>query len=682
MSGNGAGGEGQGQQPWRSSFATRGRDPARPPAPARAQRPITDGPLEALAGVIHQALSPTAEEEVPTNEGTPVLGSSGSVIDRIARILVNPSCGLLQYRKSSGDEACPQNREKRQGNGCKESSLMGSFEPAVLSDRAGEANDSEAEFLKQRKMLEAILRQGCYRPFSRNIRPSSSSVVNTEDINSGSYEQNTTEIWKGHSYLQTRLPDAAIVQLPLSAFQNSVASLQHTTKGSEKDNDQNLNMWDVCRLAGGVEPYVNFAVGTPLEGCNGNGNRVHKEGQPIIKEGNISPFAFITCLLRIDTQVKRAGAVTPTEERRLPLSGQNAGGVGKSPSERQPSMAEPWRLGIALDPDVPVIVRTVSESGAPPTQPNTVGDAAAHEPTFLGRIDAETYLIPQRELLIQLFVPPRTQSLCLAHNQDRVQRQIRMGHASTPSALEMDRVGGYAAVGSSTNRAREPAWIADSRLTYGRLVHGRYHNANAAMEAAGLAASSDPTERRGLGGNSKAVDRKLTKASGAHLRLTCHEVRALPGDVLFIPRGWAYTVKRIIGSALLDKSHRDNADLQSGTVPRAKTIYSNKFHNVMPSSEWTRGVAASQKKDPSASTVVDASSEGEKNGDIVRNGTTEGENPLTVSSVELDAFCLLYKPYPELSAMQAHVYVPANYTHRGVEEFYDKGGNPTYYKYE
>ncbi|CCW71922.1 unnamed protein product, partial [Phytomonas sp. Hart1] len=631
--------------------------------PSPRARAVRDAALIALTGVIEDALRPDAKAEAPpgglprgsdqttagTREHEPS-HAANPAIDRIARILVNPSGGLLRFHPGSA------NPMEKRNTPAHETLSEGYFESWAPNDGEAEPKDSDAQFRKQKEMLEGVLHRACCRPLPRRIPPPQSSKTNADEATFDGPMPHIPTTWEGVCYVQTRLPDAAIVRLPLSGFR--------TGEDANRDEEK----WEVCRLAGGVEPYVNFAVGTPLEEEGGaKANRISRAHPSGATPERGLPFASLTCLLRLHARTERTGP--PPIPSRTQIN----------PSSSASSTPEPWRLGRGLDVGVPVIVRTLSESGGL-SKPQPSSSATADG--FLGQPHAETYLLPQRELLLRLFVPPRTRRLCGRHNRDRLERQIREGH-SAPSAR------GVRAAESPAMAARAPVWGGDQRRTHDRLLRGRFQTANAAMEAAEWAASKTPAKGASGGWEAKGRDDPPLTPSAADDALTSHEVRALPGDVVFIPKGWAYTVRRIVGSVLLDQAHRADGSGDLSPAPNTPTINGHHSYKVLPSSGWAKNYTATsatrmapQTGDTSTWTAINASDEGEKNNDLRPNGSPKGENPFTVNNVEVDAFCLLYKPYPELSEEQARVYMPANYTHRGVEEFYENGGNPTYYKYE
>lgn len=389
-----------------------------------------------------------------------------------------------------------------------------------------------------------------------------------------------------HIYVQCYLPMEAVVQMPVAGTQSE-------------------ELW--CRLAGGVEPVVNFAVGVPL--------RTPSQSCP-----TPASYRHITCLMRVEGQGRVHPRQQPASSNSTPQP------LGGNPSQSGPPglTTEPGRMGVALDPAVPLTVRTMSERHSAGSSVKDSSDGQRQHVGTLCREDAEVYLLPQRELLLTLYVDPSTQALCRQHNAHRLAKQVRLGHAPA-GATRAD--GSWGPIGQ--------------RMTAARVAQTQYANAEAAMHTAG-----------GGGG----------EVSAALLEAPSYEVRALPGDVIYIPRGWAFTVRRIVGMAIVNAAVAPSA---ASTGERRSS--SSSVRAVMPlkvkmssgGAHHPRG-GASVPSDPRLTSI----------GDVCWTG------------VAVDALLLNYHPYPVLTAQQAEAYVPANYVTGGINEFYEKGGNDAWRRYE
>eukprot|EP00796_Vickermania_ingenoplastis_P005552 gene5552-4006_t len=336
-------------------------------------------------------------------------------------------------------------------------------------------------------------------------------------------------------YVQLRLPEAAVGRLSLPG-----------------DLPR-----EVCRLAGGVEPCVPFAVGTPLR---------HPTSSNLLSQ---TLFAHLLILARVEVM---DGCTAPASEHPSPPpSDSTKDGRSSGPS---PDAAV---LGNPLDPPVPLRYRTLVE--AQRTLP-----ATANEHVTIGRGDAETFFVPRREVQLTVFVPSFAEQMCAKQNEDRVKKQADLGCGSGPD------------------------WATSGRLTCSK----------SAKHQLIVAATGADCGRR---------------AASGHMT---YQIRAVPGDVVFIPRGWGVQVRRVLGGSIIP------AGSDSTT------------HSTMAMAARR---SSGQPSPPSAALNTQA-------------------------HLDVDGFFLLYQPYPVLTKDQASVYVPANYVHTGISEFYANGGNKVYHNYE
>ncbi|RNF04170.1 uncharacterized protein Tco025E_08140 [Trypanosoma conorhini] len=448
-------------------------------------------------------------------------------------------------------------------------------------------------------------------------------------------------------HVHSQLPSSALflTRPPTDVGAATHAAVAPLGKGGADHTQSSV----VARLAGGLEPAVPFAVGYPLPV-----RRSAACGAPDGKAdaaADIMPFGHIQCLLRVCTSGGAAGEKSAEEiaespkacgETASPMHASDAAasaprsraskylsGGGASPSVPT-GIVEPWKLGVSLDPKIPFYLRTMTERRFAAAPTGSAGaDASSASPScvsaLLGRSDCETYLLPQRELLFTFYAPAEVVAMCAKQNEERMQRQAALGYGGPTHAF------------------------ADAPRTARRLLQGAHCN-HVAAEAAAAASKSD------------------TAAAHTPQRDSAvYEVRALPGDVVFVPRGWRYHVERIIGTAVMDAvaaapTPAAAAGKQAGAegLPRA-ALRAAFLHNAPSTftSSLRPAHAASHKTGASTGCVEAAA----------------------IRGVEVEAFVLCYKPYPFLSAEQAATYVPANYVRRGVEEFYAKGGNDVFHRY-
>ncbi|KAG8342997.1 hypothetical protein TRVL_06171 [Trypanosoma vivax] len=458
-------------------------------------------------------------------------------------------------------------------------------------------------------------------------------------------------------YVQTQLPASAIF---LTRASTKPVSLHAR---SPLENLPGLDRMEasecfVAQLAGGLEPVVSFAVGTP--------QTVHRFGPSL---GSCSsgietklpkekiPFGHIQCLLRVNTRgrtgVGRSGSITsePVGLARIANDPPSASSVDlhmhvaprhcgpvdnvKFPQrvvhERNSNgIEEPCKLGTSLDCKTPFIVRTVSEklaifnggfaSGHKALR--NIGGAVDTAMSMgsclnlqLVRDDCETYLLPQRELLFSFYAPAEVVAMCTEQNEERMRRQAALSHVNSPY------------------------FPTDGPRTAAQALRAGYVNHVA----------TETVENR------NAENGQLREAGGTPV----YEVRALPGDVVYIPRGWSYNVRRMLGAAIVTTDTASctfNGAAEGGIVSTA---------NGQPAVGKNVRYVGKYDSYCGRSSEVNES-------DV---GLAE------IVAVEVDAFLLCYNPYPVLSPTQAAVYVAANYVHSGVDEFYAKGGNNVHHNY-
>ncbi|KPA85972.1 putative mitochondrial hypothetical protein [Leptomonas pyrrhocoris] len=487
-----------------------------------------------------------------------------------------------------------------------------------------------------------------------NSTPSSSSVWERlieslqQSLQQQQHQQPSSEgrTASTFTYVQTRLPPVATVALPMEHHRPRSEPL----RSEEEDDGPSF----LCRMAGGVEPVVPFAVGRLL-------------AAPSASSSTPSDvlFSHISCLTRVNLKVSWSGpsaasaataaeAVPSPHHSRGEQRNETVDASVKAPLSQ--AAAEPWKLGDdGLDLMVPQHVRTVAEHhptkslqrDAPSSSTTTAGathGAVKGDRYVLGRADAETYLLPQRELLLTLYVPVRTEDMCAAQNDERLRRQVHAGRASRSAAM---------------------AWPTDqTRLTSSRRALGQFANAESAARTGTSQSSHLPSTLL-----SSSAKQDPAAPAAALTSRTSYEVRALPGDVVYVPRGWGYDVQRIVGTATVHNGlHK--------ALRGSEASYAFSDHRALGGSpgSFTRTRPTHSTSSPLSRATQGGEVEGEKETSV----TASAE----VSSIAIDAFCLSYHPYPELTAAQAAVYVAANYVHAGVEEFYEQGGNRVHRSYE
>ncbi|KAG5492513.1 hypothetical protein JKF63_01091 [Porcisia hertigi] len=604
--------------------------PKPPGALNRHVRAVEDTILAPLRGVLEHFWNESKETGSLSSQaargGSPAASLQGTheMAERVRQLLVSPAAGLLWVPTSS---SLPNAAAAAAAAACEKNNVT-----------SGTASDGSE--------------QRCWEDLMAHVQERVAALTML-----GEAEKTFPAAVRTCLYVQTRLPPPSAVALPLAQVRDYVHDSKQAAGHLHVHDDAYEDL--VCRISGDLMPVVPFAVGHPITSVATNGAALSLSD---------SIFAHVTCLARLNVSV----SPPPSAETSPLAAAKNGSGtsVESSGSSMQSGVhpvkeavshtcaststsAEPWRLGgVGLDLVTPLRARTVSEPH--PTKPSvrTSGrlPAAAHQGTstaeanagsaemgryVCGRTDAETYLLPQRELLLTLHVPMYTEDMCAAQNQERLRRQARIGRAS--------------------RTAISAAWpMEQARLTSSLRAAGQFTNAMSANETGVYPANVQPQVPTALHSSPPKVPVLLSRTS--------YEVRALPGDVVYIPRGWGFDVQRIVGTATIRTGNNC-----IGGRPDADDVYFCD-HRALAADKKSlfcrRSATPSKNKDP-----VDSES-------CARSAAS-----VQLTSIEVDAFCLNYHPYPELTEAQAAVYVAANYVHSGVEEFYERGGNPVYRSY-
>ncbi|CAJ1034492.1 hypothetical protein, conserved [Leishmania lindenbergi] len=588
-------------------------------------RTVVDTTLAPLRGVLEHFWN---ESKTTWNSSSQVAASGlpsaslpaeHKMAERVQQLLVHPAAGLLWMPTSSSLSNPPISCE---GSGSTSSSVPDNSEQRYWAELMAHVQEK----------VEAM-----------TMRGGGGDAKSPADV-------------RTFLYVQTRLPPSATVVLPLAQVRDHVHDSKQTMDNFSLHNDTSEGM--VCRIAGGLEPVVPFAVGRPLAPVTANDATASLSDRI---------FAHVTCLTRLNMRVSSAPlAKTPavaaangdpratveSQAANMPCSTHPVKETVPHSRDSTPASAEPWCLGgVRLDLMTPLHIRTVAERH--PTKPSvhtrgclmaqaqngtsTVKAKTGSADTgryVIGRTDAETYVLPQRELLLTLHVPTHTEDMCAAQNEERLRRQVKIGRAS-PAAMSA-------------------AWPTEqARLTSSRRAAGQYANTMSANETGVHSANVTP----------QAATAPLVTPPLAPLLVsrTSYEVRALPGDVVYIPRGWGFDVQRIVGTATIH-----NGSCGGGGPGTAQVDFCDHRTVAGHNGAWRgcRSAAPSNCHEPAeaAPRVSPAAS-------------------VQLTSVEVDALCLHYQPYPELTEAQAAVYVAANYVHGGVNEFYEHGGNRVYRSY-
>ncbi|CBZ30647.1 conserved hypothetical protein [Leishmania mexicana MHOM/GT/2001/U1103] len=581
----------------------------------RSARVVEDTTLAPLRGVLEHFWNEAKTTRNPSSQdvtgGLPSasLSATNEMAERVRQLLVSPAAGLLWMPAS-----------------------------ASLPNAAGTCEES--------RHTSSSLSDSSERRFWTELMAHVQERVTGMTIHvGGDGEVKSPAAVRTCLYVQTRLPPSATVTLPLAQVRDYVHDSKEAPGDPGVHDDASEHV--VCRLAGGLEPVVSFAVGRPLTPVTTNGAATSPSDLA---------FAHVTCLTRLNMRVASAPlAKAPAVAAASMSSGTHPvkEAVSDSGDSTSPS-AEPWRLGgVGLDLMTPLHARTVAERHPAKPSAHTNGrltaltangisnvkantDGVETGRYVIGRTDAETYVLPQRELLLTLHVPTHTEDMCAAQNQERLRRQVRIGRAS--------------------GAAMSAAWPTEhARLTSSRRAEGQYANTMSANET-GVHRTNAPLQ-------TATTPLAASPSMPLLVSRTSYEVRALPGDVVYIPRGWGFDVQRIIGTATIDNSSRG----RKGGRDADKVDFCDH-----------RAVAAHKGTWPGSRPEMPSKSS--EPGDTESHVASTASVQLT--SVEVDALCLNYQPYPELTEAQAAVYVSANYVHSGVDEFYERGGNSVYRSYQ
>ncbi|KAK7194657.1 hypothetical protein NESM_000384600 [Novymonas esmeraldas] len=569
--------------PSRSRSATHTTQSA-PEDRTRSARAVEDAVLAPLRGVLERFWNERGTSEPPTV----------TLSERVRQLLVSPAAGLL-WRPASA--TCPLDAVVSTADAAHDH----------VRDAPSTTGDSAQVFLS-----DALRRvQAAAAAAARREAPARQTFV----------------------YVQTRLPPTATVTLPLADVRADGDVGESHTSSRVTNSNRKSSSSSVCRMAGGVEPVVPFAVGRPITAPAAGAGEC---GAPVSPSDQL--FAHVTCLTRLGVYVPAVKSASVDSGAQQQQQQQNKGARPFA----TPSSVEPWRLGgVGLDLAAPLQSRTVAEHhptrSVRPASNGTAGDSVEASRYVVGRADAETYVLPQRELLLTLHVPVHTEDMCAAQNVERLRRRTRHGQT------------GHAAL--------DAAWPTEqTRLTAARRAAGQYANAQTANKSGTCGARGTPP----VSPSSHASSRAPLLSSRSS-----YEVRALPGDVVYIPRGWGYDVQRIVGMATL------RTDGGGGHDGAAAMHICDHRRLSTPTATWHHR--------PTATTPPERHGEC---GTAPSPPPTPAAEAVRIVSAEVDALCLHYQPYPELTAAQADVYVAANYVHGGVEEFYERGGNSVYHVYQ
>ncbi|KAG5466679.1 hypothetical protein LSCM1_00849 [Leishmania martiniquensis] len=595
----------------------------------RSVRTVEDTMLAPLRGVVEHFWNESKHYKnsscQDTTDGLPStsLAASDDMAERVRQLLVSPAAGLLWMPASvpSAVDAC---------------------------EGAGDTSNSVPDSPGKR----------CWAELMAHVRKRATATMMHGGASGGSDVEYAGAV-RTSVYVQTRLPPSATVALPLAHVRNDSHGSRQVAGDLSLHEDASEEV--ICRIAGGVEPVVPFAVGRPFA-------PVEAKGAAASLSDRI--FAHVTCLTQLSVRVSSAppakapavgaasdvpGATAKSQAANVPAGTHSSKETAPHSHRSSLDSAEPWRLGgVGLDLMIPLRARTVAEhhptkpsahshervatpaeSGTSPVNVNANAGVAEAGRYVVGRTDAETYLLPQRELLLTLHVPVHTEDMCAAQNQERLRRQVRAGHASSA--------------------ALSAAWPTEqARLTSSRRAAGQYANALSANETGVCQAKAVPQTATTLLAASPSTPLLLSRTS--------YEVRALPGDVVYIPRGWGFDVQRILGTATI---HSGSCGGAGGPVAGKVDFCDNR--TIAPHKGARPGRPLPGQ--PESREPMDPKS------DVASTASVE------LTSVEVDAVCLNYHPYPELTEAQAAVYVAANYVHGGVDEFYEHGGNRVYHAY-
>lgn len=535
---------------------------------------------------------------------------------------------------------------------------------------------------------------------------------------------------------------------------------------------------EVCRLSGGVEPFIPFAVGRPL---SKRGDRpcssTPSSCSTTTMTSSSSPSSSLSSVLfphiqflarvRICGENRKEGVdafslvkkereeedgkdrneekvveiqkisyhETPewwsTRNKKGPMkeegreynvvgaksSKEHCGGEFASLAVAPPDRSSfngiiPGVLGTHLDPIISAQFRTVtekrqhigvshSENKARAKENSKMDYSTCSSSSFvqpsrvaIGREDAELYFIPYRALVLTILVPSWAEEMCWEQNRARVRKQGGVHHriyASTaglphsPSSFYYPRSSRHPGDPDDGDDDGYHRTIAN-RVT--RLEKGENFNVGERKDIPGAPFFTFDNGR--ITWNKKVhLQNQITqlsacskggmshdKGAGGHRVETGHlayEVRALPGDVIYIPRGWGMEVRRVLGSRITTPS---SSSCISSSVSLSSQLTSEK-HLTSRSSNTKK--PQEKKREGSLSGTVGGNESRHCAGGNTCSHLASGDGV----QVEVDGFFVLYRPYPVLTNEQAAVYVSANYAQSdSITEFYEQGGNKVYHHYE
>lgn len=429
-------------------------------------------------------------------------------------------------------------------------------------------------------------------------------------------------------YLPLHLPEEAVIKVRIPhprGDRDSQVDQVGERKGCPSVCDANVDEIEMCRLAGGCEPFIPFAVGFPL---------LHQKAEQEKDESSLNSkalFNHIQFLVRVSASdeltiisgkeesvvnrgAENTGSVRDMKETALSLPHEFSPlSLGDS-SERKSTRSIPHLhkriqsslLGNPLDPVVPIrCFARIERSTTPPsffsspTPSNRTLSLESPRIPLISRDDAETYFIPQRPLYLTIVVPHSAEKMCEELNAFRLRKQV---------SLQQQRLSGSSSV-----------CFTSGRLTSSKKALHQHRVAS-------------------------TVNESSLRTRTKHLT---YSVKAVPGDVVYIPRGWGLNVRRVLGTALVSDT--------GGEIVSERIL-------------------ASALTNPTAKPNT-----GEK---LKEKGDLSSKQSCFSYNVEVDGFFVFYKPYPILTTEQSSVYLAANYVHGGIEDFYQKGGNNVFHHYE
>lgn len=810
-----------------SAFRSRGPPSRFPTSPPRHTVEHCDSALSLLVGAIEDYLNePSADCRFPEDPSRP---SSFSHPGTSSPLLLEKN-KIMEEGKAGPEK---QKRVREKGNTLLSPSSNGcvTFHSPALERVRKLLLDSHAGFIffgpvregnrpgRSRSVLEGIRSPASLSSFfSSKNGNQSTPTLRLSERSAYQEAQNVfahvcQEYWSTHTeqlgslpskdagkrdtigYVALQLPEEVVVKMPLPTCEKEKGSATEkleedhkmrtsldgtfvsrtggASRSSEDDERKQFSSMEVCRLAGGVELCIPFAVGRPVSKHNGvtsHGTSPSTSSSSLALSQSLFPhlqfLARIT--IRVDGKplqtalpsVVERGAEKSEEEGTKELEMQRKdtdGNEGITDSfftpfglesegrkttikeEKDLSLLErplekhtaeefgpltiapecgahfdgttPGVLGTQVDPMIPARLRMLVEKGRqkkksgtenaawgeerePPADPPPssfsssasspfVTPAAAPGRIAIGREDAELYFIPYRALVLTILVPSWTEEMCREQNRARARRQRGVHHETCrPSAPLPDlsmpsdpfavagRPGDQRNVGhpgatrhlpmAFVEIGREGEEAEDFRVPYttpesGRFTWGRKIHLQEQIARMG------ESRKRETSGATEGGGRRLETGQLAY------EVKALPGDVIYIPRGWGMEVRRVVGSCIVTPS--------SSCISLSPSLFSSRPH-WESNRPKTSAIHASQDHQKDL-LVVDEQNKKEKEPNNPPN------MPESSVKVEVDGFFVSYRPYPVLTNEQASVYVSANYVQsKGITEFYEQGGNNVFHHYE